>query len=658
MHFTSILGWAMLFTGTALTAPTETSTTIDMIGLQKRNGHINVETYSGGNCGGTNQGTTHVGTGGKCVNSSNAGSIHIGGISVKNPYGCRKVHAQWYLGTGCGGTPGIQATYDAQGCQSLAPNQNSARMIRGVTRSDSPSGAQPTAAEATAMPYPSPTASHLFTFGDAPTLAEGPSRLQQVPLADNTSDPLPLHPVTLTPWSDDEQLVNLYYLNFHSSHPILLPRHMYWEHGYPRCLKAVVHYVGGCFSPAVSRDDLRKCAARELAVADQATPGLIQARLLYAIALFAQNAALDGQNMLDTAIQDALALGMHQRNFAARHADRSTILEESMRRTWWELYVTDGCIAALQRKSTFKTNTVDADVLLPCEDFIYEGGMCFVPPTLAEYHDNVFAEQEKVFSSYCYRIEAARLLGRVLTITGTHGVHRDLVQAVDNSLAAFLHHLPRSKTEAEISNTFGELDELMFQAHTIIQWATILLHYPRGDLLTPDSLAQTVPGANCTKLLCPCNRQHVHSVKAVEASRTIAMLAALQAPAQKHSPLFVYPIALATVVQISIGAIHARNLSPCLEQHSDRVKLLLGVCKTLGRYWPSAESMLRTLKKVAGAVFRSSHFTSSGTLHQDCPTGDSALSLGSIPIERNPFDDLDLNDLYGLVGLDSEPMRM
>jgi hypothetical protein len=487
-------------------------------------------------------------------------------------------------------------------------------------------------------------------------LDDAPPAAQWLPLDDAVASPDPTlqhrsRAATSPPgqdvmWADDEQLVNLYYLNFHASHPILLPRDMYWQQGYPRYLKAVVHFIGGRFSHTVSLDELREVVAREFSRCNEDTVERVQAGILNTIALFAENCSDQGQKMLDSTIELALRLGMYQRNFASTHAGDLTVLEESMRRTWYELYVVDACIAALQRKSTFKANTVSADVLLPCDEFTYEAGMCFLPATMADFHGNVFAEEEKVFSSFCYRIEAARLLGRVLTITGKHGVDRDLVQAVDNALAAFLYHLPRSKSEAEISNTFGDLDELMFQAHTIIQWSTILVHYPRGDLISSDLLTQDVLGANCTKLLCPCNRQHIHSVKAIEASKTIAMLAALRTPTQKHTPLFVYPLALAAVVQLSIGAMHDKSSRRCLDQHADRVKLLLGVLKSMSRQWSAAGVVLRTLKRVASAVFRSPSV--------DSPS--STVAPLATSIDNNTFPDFDLQDLYGLVGLDNNTL--
>jgi hypothetical protein len=357
--------------------------------------------------------------------------------------------------------------------------------------------------------------------------------------------------------------------------------------------------------------------------------------------------------MLDSAIKSALRLGMHRRDFAASYACGFTQMEESMRRTWFELFVTDGCIAALQRNASFKTNMVNADVSLPCDNLIYESGLCLMPATLNDFHCSVFADEEKVFSSFCYRIEAVRLLGQVLAITGAHGVHWDLVQAVDNALAAYSHHIPRAESKAGIVNAFGELDELMFQAHAIIQYSTILLHFPRGDLPCPDPLTKEVPGGNNMRLLCACNRQHVHSIKAIEASKTISMLAALRTPVQRHSPFLVYPVALATVVQLSVSAVHAKTSSGCVEQYSDRVRLMLGVLKAMARHWASADFVLPTLKKAALAVFQGPRQEPSYAVNQDGPTDSGIDTCPDISIEQDWLDKFDLQDLDGLVGRDN-----
>ncbi|ORY01124.1 hypothetical protein BCR34DRAFT_494151 [Clohesyomyces aquaticus] len=461
----------------------------------------------------------------------------------------------------------------------------------------------------------------------------------------------------LRSWVDDEQLVNLYYLNFHSSHPILTPRHLYWKRNYPRFLKAVVEFVGSQFSPGIANEASREATERELEGGEQNTPEMVQARILYAISLVARNDLQKSQFVLSQAVDTALQLGMNRRDFAASHANNRPSEEESLRRTWYELYITDGCIAAFQRKPTFKTNSVSADVLLPCDDNIYDDEMYLhIPSSRADYESSLFADEEVTFSSFCYRIEAVRLLGRVLAITGAHGVHRDQVQSVDNALAAFLHHLPPSKSEPEIVNTYGELDELMFQTHMVLQYATILLHFPRGDLASPVPFSTVVPGGNGAKFLCPCTRQNVHSIKAIDASKALSMLAAFRVPVQRHSPFLIYPLALGAFVQLSVSAIHLRSSRRCLDQHYDRVKLILGVLKTLGRYWPFAGVVLRSLNKMALAVFQPSRNDLPSPTQQDDPM-DSEIdpcSYASTTVGSQWLENFDIQDIQGLIGLDTD----
>ncbi|KAF2875554.1 hypothetical protein BDV95DRAFT_602974 [Massariosphaeria phaeospora] len=459
----------------------------------------------------------------------------------------------------------------------------------------------------------------------------------------------------LQPWFDDELLVNMYYLNFHNSHPLLLPKSLYCERGYPRALKAVVEFVGSHFSPAASSDALRLATERELESGEQNTPEIVQARVLYAILLFARSDISEGQRMLAQAINIAMDLGMHRRDFAASYANNRPMEEESMRRTWYELYITDGCVAAFQRKSSFTTNTVSADVLLPCDDSVYDDGVCLhKPASRGDFESSAFADEERVFSSFSYRVEAVRILGRVLAITGAHGVHRDQVQAVDNALAGFLHHLPPSKSEAEVVDMYGELDELMFQAHSIIQYATILLHFPRGDLASPGPLAVDMPGGNSAKFVCPCTRQHVHSIKAIEASKALSMLAAFRAPVQRHSPFFVYPLALGAVVQLSASTIHSASSTRCFEQHFDRIKLISGVLKSLSRFWPIADMILRSLNRVALAVFQALRSDEPAGLTLQHDVMDCGLDPCSNAMTGSTWlEGFDVQDLQGLIGFDT-----
>jgi hypothetical protein len=556
---------------------------------------------------------------------------------------CRRMHLK------CdGNTPGCARCVSRRLSCSYTPSRRGCR--RGTKHRTH--GAVPTTQTS---PY-SPSEPQQSPDNSIPpqTSINPPTRTHQA-LPVLSDDPISQHDRQLLSWEDDEQLVNLYYLNFHASHPILVPRSLYWERGYPRSLKAVVEFIGSQFLAGTSSDLLREGTERELENREQNTPETVQACLLHAISLCARNEIREGQRMLAQAIETAINLGMHHREFATLHAQHGPTEEESMRRTWYELYVTDGCIAAFQRKSGFQTNTVRADVLLPCDDSIYDNGLCPLnPASRGDFESSVFADEEMVFSSFCYRIEAVRLLGRVLTITGTHGVHKDKVQAVDNALAAFMHNLPPSKSDSEIINTYGELDELMFQSHTIIQYATILLHFPRGNLASPGPFNTDVPGDNGAKFVCPCTRQHVHTVKAIDASKALSMLAAFRTPVQRHSPFLVYPLALGAIVQLSTSVIHSKGSSCCLEQHHDRIKLILGVLKSLGRYWPIAEVVLRALKRVARSVFQSTRKE-----HLDPIQQDNFVDRIIDPVFNAMTGDLwlenfEVQDLHGLMGLDTD----
>lgn len=151
----------------------------------------------------------------------------------------------------------------------------------------------------------------------------------------------------------------------------------------------------------------------------------------------------------------------------------------------WELFVVDGMMAAFHQKRSFKTNNVGQHALLPCDEETYAAEASFVCPSsqsLAQFDERLFADDESQFSSFCYRIEAVRILARVLDLTGAHESHPDQIQAVDNALAGWSHHVPFAKLE--IVDGYGEIDELMFQAQMIIQVANILLHFPRSALVS------------------------------------------------------------------------------------------------------------------------------------------------------------------------------
>ena len=91
----------------------------------------------------------------------------------------------------------------------------------------------------------------------------------------------------------------------------------------------------------------------------------------FSVTLHAQNQQQQARQMLSSAMELSVDPSMNQTNFASDPSMGSHFLKESWRRTWWELYVLDGMLAALHQQSSFKLNSIKNHVLLPCDGFDY-----------------------------------------------------------------------------------------------------------------------------------------------------------------------------------------------------------------------------------------------------------------------------------------------
>lgn len=110
----------------------------------------------------------------------------------------------------------------------------------------------------------------------------------------------------------------------------------------------------------------------------------VQAMLVLAIGLDGYTFQEKALQLLMDAQDLAIKLGMNNRDFSFQNGDESNILEESLRRTWWELYIVDGMIAGVHQKSSFRLYEVEASVGLPCEEKDYSSGVC-LPPCLERH---------------------------------------------------------------------------------------------------------------------------------------------------------------------------------------------------------------------------------------------------------------------------------
>lgn len=173
-----------------------------------------------------------------------------------------------------------------------------------------------------------------------------------------------------------------FYYHYHAAHPFVLPkefllRHMRETGQKLEHLVAAMRYVGALFldaGPARASyldEALRLCHS-------PATPKdgfMVQALLLLIVALDGSLEQDKARDLLGEAERISVEIGLNTRQFAALHGRGNPVLEESWRRTWWDLYVCDGMIAGVHRVTNFLLYDVVADVGLPCEESEYLSGV-------------------------------------------------------------------------------------------------------------------------------------------------------------------------------------------------------------------------------------------------------------------------------------------
>lgn len=110
-------------------------------------------------------------------------------------------------------------------------------------------------------------------------------------------------------------------------------------------------------------------------------PFMVQCHLIYSICLYWRGNVPKSRLHMGIARQLALDLGMHRREFATDHGNGDPVLEESWRRTWWQVYIVDAFYSAIKRSADFPSYHVQSTTDLPCEEEDYERGVrnhCFI----------------------------------------------------------------------------------------------------------------------------------------------------------------------------------------------------------------------------------------------------------------------------------------
>jgi hypothetical protein len=101
----------------------------------------------------------------------------------------------------------------------------------------------------------------------------------------------------------------------------------------------------------------------------------VQALMLLALTLEWTGENERAAVILEQAKAMGLEIGMQRRDFASYHGRGDEMLEESWRRTWWELFLADALFAGIRHLPTFTFWGIETDVDIPCEEELYITGV-------------------------------------------------------------------------------------------------------------------------------------------------------------------------------------------------------------------------------------------------------------------------------------------
>ncbi|WDK18013.1 hypothetical protein CGRA01v4_09298 [Colletotrichum graminicola] len=431
---------------------------------------------------------------------------------------------------------------------------------------------------------------------------------------------------------DSDPLISSYYESFHNLHPFLVPRwHFLRSCQDPsrqislRPLIAVMRLVGNIYVAREWSIPLRDDVEISFSQANQACPVMVQCRLLYSMGLFWYGYKVEAKEQIGCAVRLALDMEMFQQEFAGTHAGGDPVLTESWRRTWWELYIIDAYYAGTLGTMNFMVVDIEATVELPCEESEYESGEIPEPKTLEDFDFREFAPEDTSFSSFAYLITAVRCAALAISTTPKVARREDstqIIQNADSVIDGWSLLLPRDRKQ--VMTKTGEIDELLFQAHLVINVATIGLHRPLSDLrFNPvedvSSCARKPPEETTKPELI-----NIHTVRVLRSVEAQIRLLALPVRPFHHSPFVTCMISEGTLALLSACNFLLKGKELSIAR--DQIRMSIGCLKTLGEIWPRTARNLQEIQTIARHVLK---VGSKATSNSNTPKSSSAPSLSA-----------------------------
>ncbi|KAL7919751.1 hypothetical protein ACQKWADRAFT_315361 [Trichoderma austrokoningii] len=421
-----------------------------------------------------------------------------------------------------------------------------------------------------------------------------------------------------------DAFIDAYYSCFHRYHPCVLPRRFFEQYlqnparqDELRPLVCLMRFVGSIYLSCHQPSLRPKCIQLEELVSSTlahmtATPMslfMVQYHLIYSICLYWRGNAPKSRIHMGMARQLALDLGMHRREFAAGHSNGDAVVEESWRRTWWQVYIVDAFYSAIRRKADFPSYHIEATTDLPCEEEEYERGTIPRPRTWEEFDSREFLSEDVVFSSFAYLIGGVRGMAsamcRVLSLekAASDAEHTSprVLESVDSIIEGWLLLLPESKRD--IFSADGQVDELLFQAMMALYATTVGLHRPFSNCAfdplecisscsaPPPAVSHSDPSSEF---------RSIHTIKCIRAAEAQIGLLALPTKPCSHTPFVVCMLTTGTLSLLAACRYALRGQKLAVAR--DQIRMSIGCHKKMANVWPQAGSNLHEVQAIACEV--------------------------------------------------------
>ncbi|KAM0549452.1 hypothetical protein ACHAPJ_009438 [Fusarium lateritium] len=395
---------------------------------------------------------------------------------------------------------------------------------------------------------------------------------------------LTLSNTCFTPNSDPMGWMHIYYAKFHRAHSFLPPMSSMFLFNPPNYLLKTMEFAVMHYSSVLPMDDQLRYMSGLVVDAEHSLPR-VQALIILSILAHSTGQAKLAREFLEAAVHSAMEIHLNQKEFVfPTEGGGKNIFQESARRTWWQLFVLDTLLAALQAGGTLVIKTNQPEVLLPEEDYLFEDTSCVLSnDSIYDLDSRLLSGEDRTYPSFAYLVEACLIFRDVLVqIRCPNTVSPGDHQALDSRVALWFNLLPEEKRQ--VVKFDGSTDETMFQAHLIAHCARIYLNLPYSCLMSPMTHMRRIicsePGIEF-----PSPRGALHTFKVLHAARGITELASLPVSLNSHTPFFICFVVLSSVVHV--GACFALQ-NEVKESHRHHLGLNLSALDEMGKVWSLA----------------------------------------------------------------------